>query len=231
MAGKRLKVLIVDDSELCRELTRAVLEERGYEVVTLDGPFGFSRVLNQEKPDVALVDIRMPALEGDKLVEIVSRHELHRCPIVLFSDRSEDELARLARLCGAAGFVHKSGDGEMLVHAIERSLRGPGAGAGAGSRPMTRGATNADVRDRFLPRFLDIARQRQRRAGVLLARRRGGPAAAELHALAGEAAMLDLGEIADAARAAKAAARRGDLEGCLRDLHSLAQQVEELDVP
>ena len=71
MTRRRAKVLIVDDSPIIRELAQHVLQEDGYEVIGLDSPTGFSRALVQEKPDIVLMDVSMPALSGDKLVEIL----------------------------------------------------------------------------------------------------------------------------------------------------------------
>ena len=51
-----------------RELIR-LLESLGYEVVTRTSPFEFNRTLGREKPDLALIDVAMPALRGDKLVD------------------------------------------------------------------------------------------------------------------------------------------------------------------
>ncbi|HEY3357509.1 MAG TPA: response regulator [Polyangia bacterium] len=119
---RRPKVLILDDSDICREMTQIALEERGYEVVALDGPFGFSAALNRERPDLALVDVELPGLDGAALTTIARRHGLHRCPIVLFSDRSEAELIGLARDCGAAGFLRKTADPDTLAAAVERFL-------------------------------------------------------------------------------------------------------------
>lgn len=88
------------------------------------------------------------------------------------------------------------------------------------------------LRARFLPRFLEQAHARLRRVEELLA----GPnplagAAAELHALAGEAAMLELGPVADAARAGEIAARRDDQASCRRAVADLAGRLAALAPP
>ena len=116
------KILIVDDSEICREIVRFVLEARGHRVIALESPFGLSARLNQERPDLVLVDVSMPALEGPKLVEIALSHDLYRCPIVLYSDRSTDELRELVRTSGAVGFIQKTADAEHLAREVESFL-------------------------------------------------------------------------------------------------------------
>jgi CheY-like chemotaxis protein len=117
------KILLVDDSEIVREMVRLTLGGHGYTVVTLDGPFGFSRALLDEKPDLVLMDVSMPALRGDRLAEVAQRSALHSCPIVLFSTHPDEELAKLVEASGVTGFIRKTGNAELLLREIERFIR------------------------------------------------------------------------------------------------------------
>jgi DNA-binding NarL/FixJ family response regulator len=119
--------LLVDDSEIVRELVKATLEAAGYEVQTHGSPFGFSSSLMRQNPDLVLLDVNMPALSGDKLAEIAVKNRLAGgpgCPLLLFSDRPPHELARLAARCGANGYIHKTNDSEALIQAVNRYLQG-----------------------------------------------------------------------------------------------------------
>jgi DNA-binding response OmpR family regulator len=117
---RRKKILLLDDSEIVREMVSAELEEQGYDVIALDNQFALSNALGREKPDLVLVDVGMPALDGDVLVRITKAYKgLHKCPMVLYSDRSPHELSILARECGADGFIRKTSDGGALAAAIE----------------------------------------------------------------------------------------------------------------
>jgi DNA-binding response OmpR family regulator len=117
---------VVDDSHVCLEATAMMLEDAGYEVVTVDSPFALSSALTRELPDLVLVDIGMPGLSGDKLVEITVRNQSagRSCAIVLHSDRPESDLRSVARSCGAAGYIRKTSDGAQLAREVERLLRG-----------------------------------------------------------------------------------------------------------
>jgi HPt (histidine-containing phosphotransfer) domain-containing protein len=87
------------------------------------------------------------------------------------------------------------------------------------------------ILERFLPRLVETARARLERARAALARADAAAlaeVATEMHALAGEAAMLELAEIARIAREAEAAGRRSETELCLRSLAVLGQAVESL---
>jgi CheY-like chemotaxis protein len=121
-AKRRPKVLVVDDNEVCRAVVRETLEEDGFDVIELGSPVGMSSVVNHEKPDVVLMDVEMPAIEGDKAVEILLKHRLHECKILLYSGRSAVELEKLARSCGASGFVPKTVTDAALAAAIRAHL-------------------------------------------------------------------------------------------------------------
>jgi len=120
---RKRKILLVDDSEISREMVRYILETRGFEVVALDTPFGFSTALNKERPDLALIDVDMPALSGDQLVRLSRLSGRAPCPLVLFSERQPEELRELVRASGADGYIAKTGDGEQLVTHVEYFLR------------------------------------------------------------------------------------------------------------
>lgn len=119
---RRPKVLIVDDNEVCRAVVREALETDGFDVCELGSPIGMSSVVSFEKPDVVLMDVEMPAIEGNKAVEILRRHNLHACKVLLYSGRPIAELEQLARSCGASGFVPKSIADAQLVQLIRGVL-------------------------------------------------------------------------------------------------------------
>ena len=122
---RKRRILLVDDSEIVRELVKATLEEAGYEVSTHASPFGFSSSVLRQNPDLVLLDVNMPALSGDKLAEIAVKNRLvgPTCPLLLFSDRPPHELAVLAARCGANGYIHKTNDSQALIQAVGRYLQ------------------------------------------------------------------------------------------------------------
>src|SRR3954470_11919482 len=124
LPGKAKKVLVIDDSEICCEFTRMTLEAFGYSVVTMTSHFGFVKTLRQELPDIVLVDVTMPSFSGPKLVELAHKKLVHKCTIVLYSDRSEQELAALAASCGANGYIRKTSSEIDLVRSVSRFISG-----------------------------------------------------------------------------------------------------------
>lgn len=119
-------ILVVDDSEICLELAREALEASGFRVVTTTSALGVNRLISTEQPSVIVVDVEMPALRGDKLVQLVLRHQTDPAPILLHSDRPADELATYVHESGATGYVEKTADCAPLVRAVEAQLRRAG---------------------------------------------------------------------------------------------------------
>lgn len=113
------KIMIVDDSEMILEMVKCILEEAGYEVVTRDSPFGTAVAASTEKPDLILLDVSMPALSGDRIVEVVKDNQkLKDVKVCLFSDRSIRELNELVLSCGADGFIQKTDNDDDFVRQV-----------------------------------------------------------------------------------------------------------------
>ena len=100
--------------------TRQTLEGAGYAVVSCTEPDQFFTVLQREKPDLALVDVSMPILEGDSVAWVAQR--FHACPIVLYSAKAEAELKKLAKACGADGYICKTDDENKLIAEVMRFI-------------------------------------------------------------------------------------------------------------
>ena len=113
--------MVVDDSEISRELVRMVLEAHGHEVRGLDRADGLDEALARLKPDLVLLDVSMPGAQGDEALRAAMGQV--RCPILLFSDRENAELAELARASGASGFLRKTADPDVLISTVEKYLR------------------------------------------------------------------------------------------------------------
>ena len=126
------RVLVVDDSEIVLEVARMNLEDAGFSVVTVDNAFQMSAAIRDCRPDVILLDVKMPALSGDRAASILQRYSFSRdIPVVLHSDMSDAELAAIAEETGAAGFVRKSMDPEAMIEAIRYWVHRRGGGAGS----------------------------------------------------------------------------------------------------
>ncbi|MCK4738725.1 MAG: response regulator [Deltaproteobacteria bacterium] len=118
--GKRLKkILIIDDSDLALKQSKDILEEANFEVLTRKTPLGVSVMIRLEQPNLILLDLNMPVMPGNKLVELLkSNRSIKHIPIFLLSMSSSEELKSVAKDCGADGFICKSGGDLNLVNDI-----------------------------------------------------------------------------------------------------------------
>src|SRR5918997_2960999 len=102
-AGRaRPLVLIVDDDPGLRELLRTNLESEGYLVREAGSADEGLAVLEEEAPDLILLDVMMPQVDGwEMLRRVRERHGVDSIPVVMFSGKVDDEEAAAAQDRGA----------------------------------------------------------------------------------------------------------------------------------
>jgi CheY-like chemotaxis protein len=106
----RKRVLIVDDSEIVARLLKAELEQKGFEIqYAPDAEKATSIILKrQTRPDVILLDINMPKVDGAQFCRFVKKNEMFRSIKVVFcSGEARERVRQLAEECGADGFILK----------------------------------------------------------------------------------------------------------------------------
>jgi DNA-binding response OmpR family regulator len=123
-AAATSRILVVDDDVQVLQSTKRILERQGYLVEVHDGGPGCSTVALRSKPDLVLVDVKMPFLTGDVLVSLFDKHSAAARPIlVLFSAIDELRLHKLVRQCGADGYISKSDSGLEFARKVAEFLR------------------------------------------------------------------------------------------------------------
>jgi DNA-binding NarL/FixJ family response regulator len=122
-----IRVVLVDDQPLLRSGFRALLDlEEDIEVVgeAGDGEAGLALV-KEQLPDVALVDIRMPVLDGIETTRrIAADPALSGVHVVILTNYGFDEYVFNALRAGAAGFLVKDIVPEDLLHSVRVAARG-----------------------------------------------------------------------------------------------------------
>lgn len=121
---KKQKILIVDDSELVLAMARDALEEAGYEVyAATNGIEANSYIFSQNKPDLIILDVMLPMLDGNKKAKLLREKEFSRqIPILLISSKSEDELKRLTIEAGVDGYIRKPFTNTGIVASVREFL-------------------------------------------------------------------------------------------------------------
>ena len=120
----KVKVLIVEDDPALARLAEKVLEHAGAEVHVHDRGFGVLQRLASYRPNVLLLDVMLPGLDGPALVELIRADaELTRTRVVLWSALSAADLHKRARACGADGSIEKAKGPKHLVAQLTTWLR------------------------------------------------------------------------------------------------------------
>ena len=119
-----VRVVIADDNELFGSALRVILEpEPGVAVVGLATDGGEAlRLVRELRPDVVLMDLSMPVLDGFLATERI-RAEVPDTKVVVLTGSADDEDVERARAAGAAGYVTKERIAAELVQAVRTAAR------------------------------------------------------------------------------------------------------------
>ena len=114
----RIRVMIVDDHTLFRSGLSELLERRGIEVCAAvgDGEEGCRRAAELE-PDVVLLDLRMPELDGLSVLERLAALDLG-CAVVMLTTSSDERDLVTSLRSGARGYLLKDMEPDQLVDAL-----------------------------------------------------------------------------------------------------------------
>ena len=116
----RPRVLVIDDDDDVADILRQALSEEGYAVATVPHGAAALDILRLHEPEVILLDLRMPLMDGWSFAEryrtITGKAP---APIILISGVSD--IATEARRVGADAFFRKPFDIDELIRAIERA--------------------------------------------------------------------------------------------------------------
>jgi len=122
--ARPIRILIADDHEIVRRGLRMLLEgEPGCSVIgeAGNGPEAVAKAL-ELKPDVALLDVDMPQLNGMEATRRI-REALPQTEVLGLSVHDSEHVARQMIACGARGYIVKSDAGTELIAALESVVR------------------------------------------------------------------------------------------------------------
>jgi DNA-binding response OmpR family regulator len=121
--GEKKKILIVDDERDIVKVLMIRLQANGYEVVTaFDGAQGVF-MAHKEKPDLIILDIRMPAGDGFSVAErLKSSTYTFTIPVIFLTGSPETSAEEKAMELGARFYIKKPYDPEELLDAVKRAI-------------------------------------------------------------------------------------------------------------
>jgi DNA-binding NarL/FixJ family response regulator len=120
-----IKVLLADDHSIVRAGLRRIVEESGDMQVVAEADDGREAIqlVKETDPDVAVIDISMPGLDG---LEVISQLQTHHpeLPILVLTMHEEGQYVVRAIQAGAMGYLTKQSAPEQLVIAIRKIHEG-----------------------------------------------------------------------------------------------------------
>ncbi len=115
------KVLIVDDVPDTLEIIQRLLRYDGYDVITASTGEAGVKMVEEEKPDVVLMDINLPGMDGTEALKRIRIINPIQCVIMLTAFATVDNAIQALKE-GASDFVKKPFENEHLIHIVNQCL-------------------------------------------------------------------------------------------------------------
>jgi len=116
------RVLVIDDSPMTVDLLKGALANAGIEADAASDLAALDSKLNAQSYELVLVDVNMPEMYGDDVVEFLRATRQIKSTLLLYSDLPENELEKKAIASGADGFITKSSGLEAAVERVAQAL-------------------------------------------------------------------------------------------------------------
>jgi two-component system, cell cycle response regulator DivK len=117
------RILVVEDQEDNRQIIRDLLTSAGYQLVeAVDGEEGV-RLAESERPDLILMDIQLPVLDGHEATRRIKQNpELRHIPIIVVTSYALSGDDRKAMAAGSDGYMAKPFSPRQLLATIRKFL-------------------------------------------------------------------------------------------------------------
>ena len=114
------KILVVDDSPTILQIVSAALRTKGYDVITAaNGEEGLRKAVD-ERPNLVLLDIMMPGLNGYEVIRKL--RQVSQVPVIMVTAKEEKYLGGLFSLERISGWVEKPFESEKLLQKVAETL-------------------------------------------------------------------------------------------------------------
>jgi len=116
-----MEILVIDDEMVMRSLITIALQRKGYTVFNVDNPYEAIRYLKESMPDLIVLDVMMPGMDGIKLCRHI-RAQASEVPIIVFSAVDDKRSIESAYDAGANIYLHKLQLTDELVDVVNDML-------------------------------------------------------------------------------------------------------------
>lgn len=124
MTAQAARILVADDDRALLDTLTWILKDRGYHVIPVPGGVDLMGQLEAERPDLLMLDIMMPKVDGLQLLEQVKQSERWRdLPVLMISSIPPEEATVRSLGLGAADFIAKPFRVKELVARVDAHLR------------------------------------------------------------------------------------------------------------
>lgn len=115
------KVLVIDDEEGIRNLLDTLLTRKGYTVVLADGGRKGLELFRRERPDVVVLDLKMPEIDGMAVLQQIRNLNPNQ-PVIILTGAGLPQAEERLRACGVSEYVEKEFSLHRLGDALKRAL-------------------------------------------------------------------------------------------------------------
>ena len=117
-------ILVIDDEESMRSAMKRIFEQESYIVKLAADATELSKVLDEVTPDLILMDVGLPWLNGFELGQMLKEHkDLKKIPLVFVSGKTSEEDVKRAFEIGADDYVKKPFEIDKLKKTVQTLLR------------------------------------------------------------------------------------------------------------
>ena len=118
------KILVIDDEQSIRDLLDTLLCRKGYDVVLAESGRKGLEVFRRERPDVVVLDLKMPGMEGLAVLQQV-RSLNPKQPVIILTGAGTPETEQQIRALGVTEYVEKEFSLHLLGDSLKRLLKTP----------------------------------------------------------------------------------------------------------
>jgi len=115
------KILICDDDPGILDVLELILEETGHTIISEQNSLNVRSIMKRESPDLVILDLWMPVVSGDQLLEMIREDNLMKdLPVIIISASRDGE--QIAKSAGANAYLAKPFDVDKLLQTVEAQL-------------------------------------------------------------------------------------------------------------